>query len=97
MRFFRVVLDITDNAQYCLARTPPRQDRAVGENPLDVGISATSRDPGRPLASRLIDLIDDEGEVGVLAQIVLFDGFDPLDAIAPYEVLSAGGMLTGGT
>jgi putative intracellular protease/amidase len=44
----------------------------------------------------LIDLIDDGEEVGVLAQIVLFDGFDPLDAIAPYEVLSAGGMLTGG-
>jgi hypothetical protein len=26
----------------------------------------------------------------VLAQIVLFDGFDPLDVIAPFEVLSAG-------
>jgi len=25
------------------------------------------------------------------AQIVLFDGFDPLDVIAPYEVLYAGG------
>ncbi|WP_199547403.1 DJ-1/PfpI family protein [Streptomyces sp. N35] len=25
------------------------------------------------------------------AQVVLFDGFDPLDAIAPFEVLSAGG------
>lgn len=25
-------------------------------------------------------------------QIVLFDGFDPLDAIAPYEVLYAGAM-----
>jgi hypothetical protein len=24
------------------------------------------------------------------AQIVLFDGFDPLDVIAPYEVLYAG-------
>lgn len=24
------------------------------------------------------------------AQIVLFDGFDPLDVIAPYEVLHAG-------
>lgn len=24
------------------------------------------------------------------AQFVLFDGFDPLDAVAPYEVLSAG-------
>ncbi|MBA8923203.1 transcriptional regulator GlxA family with amidase domain [Kutzneria viridogrisea] len=32
----------------------------------------------------------------MLAQIVLFDGFDPLDALAPYEVLSAGGMFTGG-
>ena len=30
------------------------------------------------------------------AQIVLFDGFDPLDVIAPYEVLTAGGMVTGG-
>jgi transcriptional regulator GlxA family with amidase domain len=32
----------------------------------------------------------------MLAQIVLFDGFDPLDVIAPYEVLFAGGMLTDG-
>ncbi|WNV87308.1 DJ-1/PfpI family protein [Umezawaea sp. Da 62-37] len=30
------------------------------------------------------------------AQIVLFDGFDPLDAIAPFEVLGAGAMLTDG-
>ncbi len=30
------------------------------------------------------------------AQIVLFDGFDPLDVIAPYEVLSAGGAAAGG-
>ncbi len=31
------------------------------------------------------------------AQFVLFDGFDPLDAIAPYEVLSAGrDVLDGG-
>src|SRR4051812_5980628 len=29
-------------------------------------------------------------------QIVLFDGFDPLDVIAPYEVLSAGGNASGG-
>ncbi|MFJ2435030.1 DJ-1/PfpI family protein [Streptomyces anulatus] len=29
-------------------------------------------------------------------QIVLFDGFDPLDAIAPYEVLYAGGSASGG-
>jgi transcriptional regulator GlxA family with amidase domain len=30
------------------------------------------------------------------AQIVLFDGFDPLDAIAPYEVLVAGSDYAGG-
>ncbi|MGW2008323.1 DJ-1/PfpI family protein [Streptomyces nigrescens] len=30
------------------------------------------------------------------AQIVLFDGFDPLDAIAPYEVLYAGGAASDG-
>lgn len=29
-------------------------------------------------------------------QIVLFDGFDPLDVIAPYEVLYAGGSASGG-
>ncbi|BBC91179.1 DJ-1/PfpI family protein [Streptomyces griseofuscus] len=29
-------------------------------------------------------------------QIVLFDGFDPLDVIAPYEVLYAGGRATEG-
>ncbi|TCO46464.1 DJ-1/PfpI family protein [Actinocrispum wychmicini] len=28
----------------------------------------------------------------MFAQVVLFDGFDPLDVIAPYEVLVAGGM-----
>jgi putative intracellular protease/amidase len=30
------------------------------------------------------------------AQIALFDGFDPLDVIAPYEVLHAGGTASGG-
>ncbi|KUI01500.1 glutamine amidotransferase [Mycolicibacterium acapulense] len=30
------------------------------------------------------------------AQIVLFDGFDPLDAVAPYEVLVAGSDFVGG-
>ena len=30
------------------------------------------------------------------AQIVLFDGFDPLDVIAPYKVLYAGGTASGG-
>lgn len=29
------------------------------------------------------------------AQLVLFDGFDPLDVIAPFEVLAAGGEATG--
>jgi transcriptional regulator GlxA family with amidase domain len=29
-------------------------------------------------------------------QIVLFDGFDPLDVVAPYEVLFEGGIVTGG-
>jgi transcriptional regulator GlxA family with amidase domain len=29
-------------------------------------------------------------------QVVLFDGFDPLDAIAPYEVLYAGGLASDG-
>ncbi|CAM4469063.1 DJ-1/PfpI family protein [Nocardia ninae] len=33
----------------------------------------------------------------MLAQFVLFDGFDPLDVIAPYEVLGAGGTVTGGS
>lgn len=32
----------------------------------------------------------------MLAQIVLFDGFDPLDVIAPYEVLHAGGVAADG-
>lgn len=32
----------------------------------------------------------------MLAQIVLFDGFDPLDVIAPFEVLSAGSDSVGG-
>jgi transcriptional regulator GlxA family with amidase domain len=32
----------------------------------------------------------------MLAQIVLFDGFDALDVIAPYEVLDAGRMVTDG-
>ncbi len=30
------------------------------------------------------------------AQIVLFDGFDPLDVIAPFEVLAAGSDAMGG-
>ncbi|MFE1012451.1 DJ-1/PfpI family protein [Streptomyces sp. NPDC058794] len=30
------------------------------------------------------------------AQIVLFDGFDPLDVVAPFEVLSAGGSAVPG-
>ena len=33
----------------------------------------------------------------MLAQIILFDGFDPLDVVAPFEVLSAGSDALGGT
>src|SRR3954468_12607843 len=36
----------------------------------------------------------DDGDVH--AQIVLFDGFDPLDVIAPFEVLAAGSEAVGG-
>ncbi|MFG2040461.1 DJ-1/PfpI family protein [Dactylosporangium sp. NPDC048998] len=32
----------------------------------------------------------------MFAQIVLYDGFDPLDVIAPFEVLAAGGDAAGG-
>jgi putative intracellular protease/amidase len=32
----------------------------------------------------------------VHVQIVLFDGFDPLDVVAPYEVMAAGGAATNG-
>jgi transcriptional regulator GlxA family with amidase domain len=32
----------------------------------------------------------------VHAQIVLFDGFDPLDVVAPFEVLAAGSEVVGG-
>jgi transcriptional regulator GlxA family with amidase domain len=34
--------------------------------------------------------------VGMYAQLVLFDGFDPLDVIAPFEVLAAGSDAVGG-
>ena len=33
----------------------------------------------------------------MIAQIVLFEGFDPLDVIAPFEVLSAGSDALGGS
>lgn len=33
----------------------------------------------------------------MLCQIVLFDGFDPLDVVAPYEVLFAGGIAAPGS
>ena len=45
-----------------------------------------------PLSGRPGGVDDD----GVYAQIVLFDGFDPLDAIAPFEVLAAGSEAAGG-
>jgi transcriptional regulator GlxA family with amidase domain len=34
--------------------------------------------------------------IGMHAQLVLFDGFDPLDVIAPFEVLAAGSDSIGG-
>jgi putative intracellular protease/amidase len=37
-------------------------------------------------------VITDEGVSEVRAQVVLFDGFDPLDVIGPYETLAAGGI-----
>jgi putative intracellular protease/amidase len=37
-----------------------------------------------------------KGFLMIYAQIVLFGGFDPLDVVAPYEVLSAGGIAAGG-
>ena len=45
---------------------------------------------------RTVLLVRPNGDRPLLAQIVLFDGFDPLDAIAPYEVLEAGGLFTNG-
>ncbi|MBF6454670.1 DJ-1/PfpI family protein [Nocardia cyriacigeorgica] len=38
----------------------------------------------------------DEAAGPPIAQIVLFDGFDPLDVIAPFEVLAAGSDVLGG-
>ncbi|MCY1143687.1 DJ-1/PfpI family protein [Actinoplanes sp. Pm04-4] len=35
-------------------------------------------------------------ESPLVVQIVLFDGFDPLDVVAPFEVFAAGGDATGG-
>lgn len=37
-------------------------------------------------------MITDEGVSEVKAQVVLFDGFDPLDVIGPYETLAAAGV-----
>jgi putative intracellular protease/amidase len=37
-----------------------------------------------------------QGGSSVHVQIALFDGFDPLDVIAPYEVFYTAGELTGG-
>ncbi|MGC4808798.1 DJ-1/PfpI family protein [Micromonospora sp. DT233] len=34
--------------------------------------------------------------MAMLVQIVLYDGFDPLDVVAPFEVLAAGGDAAGG-
>lgn len=37
-----------------------------------------------------------KGSPMIHAQIVLFDGFDPLDVITPYGVLGVGGIAAGG-
>ncbi|MFG1732654.1 DJ-1/PfpI family protein [Paenibacillus sp. 843] len=39
---------------------------------------------------------DPSKDKSIHVQIVLFDGFDLLDALAPYEVFAAAGMYTGG-
>src|SRR5262249_11765937 len=50
-----------------------------------------------PAAAVSVEATKDERIGPVMrAQIVLFDGFDPLDVMARYEGLSAGGMLTAG-
>jgi putative intracellular protease/amidase len=43
------------------------------------------------------DLMQGVPSMALAAQIVLFDGFDPLDAIAPFEVLAAGSDEVDGT
>ena len=41
-------------------------------------------------------MVECRNDGDVYAQILLFDGFDPLDVIAPFEVLSAGSDSIGG-
>lgn len=41
-------------------------------------------------------LMNRKGSLIMYAQIVLFDGFDLLDVVGPYEALHAGGALAGG-
>jgi transcriptional regulator GlxA family with amidase domain len=43
----------------------------------------------------LVAAIGQAEDRGVLIQIVLFDGFDPLDVIGPFEVFAAGGDAAG--
>jgi transcriptional regulator GlxA family with amidase domain len=57
------------------------------------------RVPARPEpepAARLCPRRLTRRRVAVRAQIAVFDGFDPLDAVAAHEVLSAGGLASGG-
>jgi putative intracellular protease/amidase len=72
-----------------------------GENPAVYGDTATAQQGAR------VDSVGQDGRhepsthrrgmaVPMLAQVVLFDGFDPLDVIAPYEVLFAGGAASAG-
>jgi transcriptional regulator GlxA family with amidase domain len=44
----------------------------------------------------LLRLVDAHHDGGMHAQILLFNGFDPLDVVAPFEVLVAGSSAVGG-
>lgn len=50
--------------------------------------------PNRPYRRDVTEVLIERGSL--TAQIVLFTGFDPLDVVAPVEVLSAGGDLAQG-
>jgi putative intracellular protease/amidase len=61
-----------------------------------VAVWQSSRFPGSRRLTSVGRTGNEGGLIRLLAQVVLFNGFDPLDVIAPYEVLAAGGALTDG-
>jgi hypothetical protein len=67
-----------------------------GENPLEIVDSAHGEPWTTGLALRCEIRASKKGAALMHAQVVLYVGFDPLDVIAPYEVLHAAGMATGG-